>query len=159
MNVATTVARGQIAPRTGRVVKRETRRPVAVKTNSRTPIDLHWGRLSVLMLVLVAGALYVPPLKALFSQQDRHHVAVSQMEITSQTNSELRAEVARLQTDAYISQQAREDFQLVPHNVQAFVVTGLPSTSEGTRRAGEEPSDKSLSLAERMRELWSVLLN
>ena len=73
------------------------------KASARAPVDLHWGRLSALSLLLIAAAFYVPPLKALFTQQDRHHVAESQLASTTQKNGQLRADVARLQTDAYIS--------------------------------------------------------
>jgi hypothetical protein len=52
---------------------------------------------------------------------------------------------------------AREDFQLVPPGTQPFVVTGLPGDETAPVTSGT-PSGQSLSLAQRLQDLWQTLL-
>jgi hypothetical protein len=112
-----------------------------------------------LALVLMTAALYAGPLRDFFVQQDRYQRAQAAYSTARADNRELKAEAARLETDTYIAQKAREDLQMVPDGMQAFVVKGLPgedaSTSAATVR--HEVQAASLTPFERLQDLWETL--
>jgi cell division protein FtsB len=110
------------------------------------------------MLLLVAAAFYVAPLRAFFAQQNRHSSAVAQLTQTKQQNAALKAEIDHLRSAEYVAEKARADFQLVPSGMQAFVVKGLPQEQAGASSAQLGPVSGSMSIADRIRDLWSTLL-
>lgn len=134
------------------------RRKAGAKAPARAPVDLHWGRLGLLMLLLVAAAFYVAPLRAFFAQQNRHSNAVAQLAQTKQQNAALKAEIDHLRSAEYVAEKARADFQLVPSGMQAFIVKGLPQEQAGASSAQLGPVSGSMSIADRIRDLWSTLL-
>ena len=134
------------------------RRKAGAKAPARAPVDLHWGRLGLLMLLLVAAAFYVAPLRAFFAQQNRHSSAVAQLAQAKQQNAALKAEIDHLRSAEYVAEKARADFQLVPSGMQAFVVKGLPQEQAGASSAQLGPVSGSMSIADRIRDLWSTLL-
>lgn len=129
------------------------------KAPARAPVDLHWGRLGLLMLLLVGAAFYVAPLRAFFAQQDRYSSAATQLSQTQQQNAALKAEIDHLQSAEYVSEKARADFQLVPSGMQAFIVKGLPPGPSPGVSAPKSPAGGSMSFVDRMRDLWSTLLH
>jgi cell division protein FtsB len=134
------------------------RRKGGAKAPARAPVDLHWGRLGLLMLLLVGAAFYVAPLRAFFAQQDRYSIAATQLSQTQQQNAALKAEIDHLRSAEYVSEKARSDYQLVPRGMQAFIVKGLPQDQIGTASAPQSSAGGSMSLADRVRDLWSTLL-
>ena len=134
------------------------RRKAGAKAPARAPVDLHWGRLGLLMLLLVAAAFYVAPLRAFFAQQNRHSGAVAQLAQTKQQNAALKAEIDPLRSAEYVAEKARADFQLVPSGMQAFIVKGLPQDQAVASPAAQATAGGSMSIADRIRDLWSTLL-
>ena len=126
----------------------------------KPPVQVHWGRLAVLALLVVGAYFYVSPLRAFFAQQDRYAREVAALRQTQAQHAALKAELAKLDTKAYISQQARDEFQLVPGGMQAFVITGLHPEAEkpllGT--ANKTPPAPHISLGQRLADLWHTVL-
>ena len=119
---------------------------------------LRWGRFLTLALVLIAAALYAEPLRAFFIQQDRYEKASIALETAKADNLELRAEIERLGSDAYVAELARSDLQMVPSGTQAFVVKGLPGESAATPGGDQQDVvEDSLSPVERLDDLWQTL--
>ena len=90
------------------------------------PVEFRPLRLVALALLLVAAALYVSPLRAFFAQQDRYDRQVASLSQAKAVNGALHGEIERMRTRDFITRQAREQYQLVPAGLQAFVVKGLP---------------------------------
>jgi cell division protein FtsB len=120
-------------------------------------VRLHAGRLAVLVLLLVAAALYVQPLRAFFAQQDRYLDEVAVLDQAKADNVALDVEVSRLKTRDYITRQAREEFQLAPAGMQVFVVKGLPEAGVDDALSQKDPAADQPTLAERLRDLWLTL--
>jgi cell division protein FtsB len=137
--------------------RRSIRRPPA--KNRKLPVQIKWLRLGALALILMAGALYVSPLRAFFAQQDRYVDQVAALEHARADNAALKAQVAKLKTTEYVLERAREDLQLVPPGWQGFVVTGLPGAEPVTPTDALAPPKTSLSLGGRLADLWHTLLN
>lgn len=137
------------------------RRPAPVRgASSRfVPPRLHLGRLVVLLLVVIAAAFYVAPLRQYFAQQDRHHDAAVALEAARAENAALRRQVELYSTQSYIAQQARSDSILVPPDTQLFVIKGLPGPGEeGAPVDAPAPTSSSLSVLDRLEDLWRTLL-
>lgn len=112
----------------------------------------------ILILVLIAAALYVEPLRDYFAQQDRYQRAEGALEAAQAENAALRGEIDRLGTDAYIAELARSELQMVPAGMQAFVVKGLPGAqSESASAEGQAVVEERLSPFERLADLWRTL--
>ncbi len=74
------------------------------------------------------------------------------------TNKALHTQLGLMRTRDYITRQAREQYQLVPAGLQAFVVKGLPkakTTSSAARRAAA--ASAAPSLLARLSDLWHTL--
>jgi cell division protein FtsB len=125
---------------------------------ARAPVDVHWGRLCLLALALVAAALYVSPLRSFFIQQTRCAQATASLQNAQQQNAALKAEVAKLQSVQYVSQLAREQFLAVPPGMQAFVVKGLPQEDTPATDSQTPPKSGSMSFLQRLTDLWRTLL-
>jgi cell division protein FtsB len=125
----------------------------------RAPVRLHPGRLAVLVLGIVAAYFFTSPLRAFFAQQDRYEHAVASLAQARAQNVELKAELATMGTEEYVVRQAREDFQLVPPGVQAFVVKGLPREPlvDGAP-AAPRAKTRELSVAQRLADLWHTIV-
>jgi cell division protein FtsB len=129
------------------------------RTTRKAPVRLHRGRLAVLALGIVAAYFFVSPLRAFFAQQDRYEQAVAGLAQARAQNVELRAELATMGTKDYVVRQAREDFQLVPSGVQAFVVTGLPHEPlVDATPATPAVKTRTLSVAQRLADLWHTIV-
>ena len=100
-------------PRPAQRAPRRARRP------AKAPVQIKVGRLGLLILLLIAAALYVSPLRAFFAQQDRYTHEVAQLNKARSDNAALKAELAKVDTKQYILETARENFQLVPAGMQA----------------------------------------
>lgn len=125
---------------------------------ARAPVDIRWGRLGLLALVLVAAALYVSPLRSFFIQQTRYAQADASLQNAQQQNAALKAELAKLQSVQYVSQLAREQFLVVPPGMQAFVIKGLPQGDTPATESQPPPKSGSMSLLQRLTDLWRTLL-
>ena len=119
------------------------------------------GRLVVLALVLIAAALYVAPLRAFFAQQDRYGDEVAALQAAKKENAYLRKQAELLSTKRYVAQMARADSLLVPPGTQAFVVKGLPGKddAEPVTLPPQEAATGSISVLERIEDLWRTVLN
>ena len=123
----------------------------------KAPVEVRPLRLAVLVLVLVAAALYVSPLRAFFAAQDGYfgqRAALSQLQAA---NRALRTQIADLHSAAYIERQAREQFQLVPAGLQAFVVRGLPRAPNPAPSGSVASAPLRISLGVRLSDLWRTL--
>jgi cell division protein FtsB len=125
----------------------------------RAPVRLHPGRLAVLVLGIIAAYFFVSPLRAYFAQQDRYENELAALAQARAQNAELRAQLAMMGTKEYVARQAREDFQLVPSGVQAFVVKGLsekPVDASSLEPATPEPRQR--TVVERLADLWHTIV-
>ncbi len=123
-----------------------------------SPVELRPLRLAALALLLVAAAFYVSPLRAFFAQQDRYDRQVAALAQAQATNRALHTELGLMRTRDFITRQAREQYQLVPAGLQAFVVKGLPrakTTSSSARRAAATPAAPSIFA--RLSDLWHTI--
>ena len=141
-----------------------TRRSGVARQNGgprRAPVQVRVGRLLVLALVLIAAALYVAPLRAFFTQQDRYTDEVASLEAAREQNAYLRKQAELLTTERYVAQVARSDSLLVPPGTQAFVVKGLPGKDEAdvVTLPTQEAAVGSITVLERIEDLWRTLLN
>ena len=134
--------------------RRRASRPRASRSSG---VRLHWGRLALLALVLFGAALYVGPLRDFFAQQDRYQKEAATLQELKQQNAAYHQRLADIKDKDWVIRVAREDFALVPPGTQAFVVKGLPS--EPQPRTHGTPSGQSLSLADRLKDLWDTLLH
>jgi len=127
----------------------------------RPSFSLRPGRLIILVLLLAAVALYVAPLRDYFAQQDRYQEAAAALDAAREQNAALQEQAKRLTTKSYIAQRAREDSLLVPPGTQAFVVKGLPGEDESDHLTlpGEVQQTQSVTVLERIEDLWRTLLN
>lgn len=121
-------------------------------------MDVHWGRLGLLALVLMAGVLYVSPLRGFFVQQTRYAHETAALQNARQQNVALKSELAKLQTVPYVSQMAREEFLVVPPGMQAFVIKGLPQGDTPATDSQPPPASGSMSVLQRLADLWRTLL-
>jgi hypothetical protein len=134
------------------------RRQTSRSRASRPPgVRLHWGRLALLALVLFGAALYVGPLRDFFAQQDRYHKEASTLQVLKQQNAAYHQQLANVKDKQWVIKMAWEEFELVPPGMQSFVVKGLPSAPEA--RTHGSPSGQSLSLGDRLKDLWNTLLH
>jgi hypothetical protein len=114
----------------------------------------------VLALVLVCAALYVQPLRSFFAQQDSYAREAAALEEARAENEALARQIELLDSESHIAERARTDSLLVPPDTQVFVVKGLPGRDEepaGTTRA--EPATGSISVLDRIEDLWRTLLH
>jgi cell division protein FtsB len=155
-------ARGRTSPRAARSSTRasssSTRRSASRPRASRSSgVRLHWGRLALLALVLFGAALYVGPLRDFFAQQDRYQKEASTLQELKRQNTGYHQRLADIKDKQWVVKVAREDFGLVPPGMQSFVVKGLPA--EPPARTHGTPNGQSLSLGDRLKDLWNTLLN
>ena len=120
----------------------------------------HLGRLALLALVLIGASFYVSPLRSFFQQQDRYNKAAAQLQAARRDNTALAREADLLITKAYIAQRARSDSMLVPPGTQVFVIKGLPGKKEEKSfSTATPPTESSISLFDRIDDLWRTLLH
>ena len=120
----------------------------------------HLGRLALLALLLIGASFYVSPLRDFFAQQDRYEKAAVELQAARQDNAALAREADLLITKAYIAQRARSDSMLVPPDTQVFVIKGLPGKEEETGvSAVAPPTEASISVLDRIEDLWRTLLH
>ena len=149
MAQAATVERQKGAPR--RSGGRARRRGAAPR--------LHLGRLVILVLVLIGASFYVAPLRAFFAQQDRYQHAADALQAARADNAAYDLQVQLLTTKTYVAQVARADSMLVPPDTQVFVVKGLPGDdAEPVVRSSTAPTAGSISVLDRVEDLWRTLL-
>ena len=122
---------------------------------------MHAGRLALLLLVLIAAALYVAPLRAFFTQQDRHQREVAALRVARADNTRMTREIDLLRTRSYVAQVARADSLLVPPGTQVFVVKGLPGGDDESALAGQadQVTEGSFSVLERVEDLWRTVFH
>jgi cell division protein FtsB len=126
---------------------------------AKAPVDIHWGRLGLLALVLVAAALYVSPLRSYFAQQTRYAQQSAALQNAKQQNVALKSELVKLQSVQYVSRLAREQFLVVPPGMQAFVIKGLPQGDTPVTDSQPPPVSGSMSVLQRLADLWRTLLH
>jgi len=155
----TTMGRGASPVRRGASASRPMRAG-SKRASRKAPVELRPLRLAALVLLLVAAALYVSPLRAFFAAQDRYFSQVAAVAELRAANHVLRTQIADMHNAAYVIRQARKQFQLVPAGLQAFVVKGLPHSASRpapTSAAAAGPLHPSLRL--RLSDLWHTLLH
>ena len=137
-----------------------TRGAATTRTRAKAPVQIKWVRLGMLALLLIAAALFVPPLRDFFTQQTKYAQQRATLETAQRENRALTAQVAKLKTKQFVLEKAREDFQLVPSGMQVFVVKGLPSAKKtiGADVSGAAPRRVAMSLGERLSDLWHTIL-
>lgn len=119
---------------------------------------LHVGRLSLLVLVLIAAAFYIGPLRAFFAQQDRYQQSTAALEAAKADNADLKRQIELLGKDSYISQQALTGSMLVEPGTQVFVIKGLPGRAEeAAARPENSPEAASISVLDRLEDLWRTV--
>lgn len=155
-----TARTGRAAPRVSpsRTAGADLARVVNRHLDGKAPVQFRPARLAVLALVLIAAAFYVSPLRAFFTQQDRYERQVAELTQARAENQALHTQIAQMGTRDYITRQAREQYQLVPAGLQAFVVKGLPKAAPSAAAQGAAaPAPPALSLVDRLKDLWHTL--
>ena len=115
-------------------------------------------RLAVLVLVLVAAAFYVSPLRAFFAAQDGYFGQRAAPLMLQAENRTLHRQISEMHSATYVERQARKEYQLVPAGLQAFVVNGLPGSAASPAPTATAPSvPLRLSLGVRLSDLWRTL--
>jgi cell division protein FtsB len=118
------------------------------------------GRLALLVLVLIGASFYVSPLRDFFVQQNRYQAAAASLQAARSDNAAMERQVQLLTTKAYIAQVARSDSMLVPPDTQVFVIKGLPGKAAETDfSAATPPVESSISVLDRINDLWRTLLH
>ncbi len=122
---------------------------------------VHAGRLALLVLVLIAAAFYVSPLRAFFAQQDRYQREDTALRAARADKAAMERQSELLSTRAYVAQLARAQSSLVPPGTQVFVVKGLPGKAEEDAFASPAPrvTHSSFSVLDRVEDLWRTLLH
>jgi cell division protein FtsB len=119
---------------------------------------LNLFRLALLVLVLIGASFYLGPLREFFAQQDRFQQKTAALEAAKADNSDLKRNLELLKTDGYIAQQALGSL-LVEPGTQVFVIQGLPGRAEeDAARREAEPTASSISVLDRVEDLWRTLL-
>ncbi len=121
----------------------------------KAPVELRPLRLAALALLLIAAAFYVSPLRAFFAQQDRYNREVASLARARVANESLHTQIDLMRTRDFITRQAREQYQLVPSGLQAFVVKGLPKAAPSTAPPGSAAAAP--SLLARLADLWRTI--
>ena len=121
----------------------------------KSPVELRPLRLAALVLLLVAAAFYVSPLRSFFAQQDRYDRQVASLAQARVANQTLRTQIDLMRTRDFITRQAREQYQLVPPGLQAFVVKGLPGAEPSAAPSGA--TTLAPSLLARLADLWHTI--
>ena len=111
----------------------------------------------LLVVVLVAAAFFLGPLRQFFAEQDRYQQKTVALEAARADNEALKREIELLKTDSYIGRQARKT--LVPPNTQVFVIEGLPGEeeTEPVERTSEEAG--TFSVFDRLEDLWRTVFD
>ena len=141
-----------------RVVRRRTRGAAPSRGVSQRP-RLHFGRLALLVLVLVAASFYVGPLRQFFAQQDRYQKEALALQAARADNAALKHRVELLSNDDYIRQQALTGSMLAQPDTQVFVISGLPGRAdEEVPQTESAAAAGSYSVLDRLEDLWRTLL-
>ena len=141
-----------------RVVRRGTRGTRPSRGPSQRP-RLHFGRLALLVLVLVAASFYVGPLRQFFAQQDRYQKEALALQAARADNAALKRQVELLNDDDYLRQKALTDYKQAPPDTQVFVISGLPGRAdEGVSQTESAAAAGSFSVLDRLEDLWRTLL-
>lgn len=126
----------------------------------RAAPQLHLGRLVILALLIIGASFYVAPLRAFFAQQDRYQRAADALQAARADNAAYDLQMKLLTTKTYVAQAARADSMLVPPDTQVFVVKGLPGDdAEPVVRSSTAPTAGSISVLDRVEDLWRTLLH
>jgi len=121
---------------------------------------VHLGRIAVLALLLLGASFYVSPLRAFFTQQDRYLHESEALAAAQAQNEVYKVQVELLAKKDYVAQRARADSMLVPPKTQVFVIKGLPEpVEEPVKGDGETASAGSISVFDRLDDLWRTLLH
>lgn len=119
---------------------------------------LHIGRLSLLVLVLIAAAFYIGPLREFFAQQDRYQQKTAALKAAEAEHTELQRKIDLLSKDSYIGLKALEGSMLVEPGTQVFVIKGLPGRAEEVAAStSTSPEAESISVLDRLSDLWRTL--
>jgi cell division protein FtsB len=114
----------------------------------------------VLLLLLIGASFYVSPLRAFFTQQDRFQHESEALAAARAQNEAYKTQVELLTRKDYVAQLARADSMLVPPGTQVFVIKGLPEAAEEPAEGSAEPASAgSISVFDRLDDLWRTLLN
>ena len=111
----------------------------------------------LLVLILVAAAFYLGPLRQFFAEQDRYQQKTAALEAARADNEALKLEIELLKDDTYIGQQARKT--LVPPNTQVFVIEGLPGEEETAPDETASAEAGTFSVLDRLEDLWRTVFN
>jgi hypothetical protein len=110
-----------------------------------------------LVLVVIAATLYITPLRAFFVAQDGYFAQLAALSEAQATNRALEKQAAQMYSAAYVVRQVREQWQLVPVGMQAFIVKGLPQDAPSRAPSGGVACALHISLGMRLRDLWRTL--
>ena len=114
----------------------------------------------ILVLVLIGASFYVAPLQEFFAQQDRYQHAADALQAARADKAAFDLQMKLLTTKTYVAQAARADSMLVPPDTQVFVVKGLPGDdAEPVARSSIAPTAGSISVLDRVEDLWRTLLH
>lgn len=119
------------------------------------------GRLALLVLILVAAAFYVSPLRAFFAQQDRYQREMTALREARAGKAAMEHRLQQLSTRSYIAQVARAESNLAPPGTEIFVVQGLPGRAEedAFRAPAAHVQQGSFSVLDRVEDLWRTILH
>lgn len=122
---------------------------------------IHMGRLVLLVLVLIAAAFYVSPLRAFFGQQDRYRHEALALHDARAGKAAMQQRIQELSTRSYVAQMARVQSNMVPPGTEVFVVRGLPGAAaeQAFRAPAVHVTEGSFSVLDRVEDLWRTVLH
>jgi hypothetical protein len=126
------------------------------RASRRALIGARQRRLAVLVLLVLAAAWYVTPLRAFLHAQDGYFAQVAALGQGRLVTRALQSQLAEMHSEAYLVRQEREQWQLIPAGMQAFVVKGLPQSATDVAPSSVA-SARRISLGMRLRDLWRTL--
>jgi len=133
-------------------------RRAAGRRASRKVVRRRRARVVALVLLVIAGALYVSPLRTFFAAQDSYFSQRAALSVAQAANRVLHRQISEMRSATYVERQAREQYGLVPAGLQAFIVTGLPAGAARPMQTGTGAVVRlHFSLGMRLIDLWRTL--
>ncbi len=101
--------------------------PIDKRVSRRPKVALVAGVLALLVIATIAAAVFILPIQTWRDQDDDLARRQAQLDALRKVNSELAAEVARLETDDGIREAAKEEIGFVEIGEERFSVLPFPA--------------------------------
>jgi len=100
--------------------------PIDKQVSRRPKVALFAGLFALIVIATIAAAVFILPIQTWMDQDDDLVQRQAQLDELREVNSELAAEVARLETPGGIRDAAKEEIGFVEPNEERFSLLPLP---------------------------------